>query len=226
LVILSLVERTGRNQKGVEKLAGMYQGLARQHRMNFEVLGERHDQKHDRAYLLISGLGAFALLNNESGLHQMDYRFRERTPRAGRELMREDRELLRVESLPCGNEPDAPFRRAVKSKVSLLKPARSRLLDKATLNISVFHEPSLRSLELWMAGSKEHALERALVILHAQVSRPNSDEQNDAAKIIRHYDLGLAPRVKDLRSGRTTTQVDRVLKGRLEALRPAAQAEI
>jgi ATP-dependent Clp protease ATP-binding subunit ClpC len=226
LVFLSLVERTGGNQKGVEKLAGMYQGLARQHRMNFEVLGEWHDQKHDRAYLLISGLGAFALLDKESGLHQLDYRFRERTPRAGRELMREDRELLRVEVLPCGNEPDTAFRRAVKSKVSLLKPARSRLLNKANLNISLFHEPSLRSLELWMAGSKEPAMEKALSILHAQVSFPNSDEQNDAVKIIRHYDLGLSPRIKDLRSGKTTTQVDRVLKGRLEALRPAAEAEI
>jgi len=81
-------------------------------------------------------------------------------------------------------------------------------------------------LELWMAGSKEPAMEKALSILHAQVSFPNSDEQNDAVKIIRHYDLGLSPRIKDLRSGRTTTQVDRVLKGRLEALRPAAEAEI
>src|SRR5580765_86831 len=194
--------------------------------MNFEAVGEWHDQKHDRAYLLISGLGAFALLNHESGLHQLDYRFRERTLRAGRELMREDRELLRVETVPCGNEPDTAFRHAVNSKVSLLKPARSRLLNKANLNISLFHEPSLRSLELWMAGSKETALERAIAILHAQVSSSKSTEQNDAAKIIRHYDLGLAPRIKDLRSGRATTQVDRVLKGRLEALRPAAEPQI
>jgi hypothetical protein len=189
------------------------------------VLGEWHDPKHDRAYLLISGLGAFALLDDESGLHQLDYRFRERTPRAGRELMREDRELLRVEVLPFGNEPDTAFRRAVKSNVLLLKPARSRLLNKANLDISIFHEPSLRSLELWMAGSKEPAMERAIAILHAQISSPNPDEQN-AIKIVRHYDLGLSPRIKDLRSGKTTTQVERVLKGRLEALRTAAEAQI
>jgi DNA polymerase III delta prime subunit len=226
LVVLSLVERTGGNQKGVEKLARMYQGLARQHRMNFEVLGEWHDQKHDRAYLSLSGLGAFALLAGESGLHQLDYRFRERTPRAGRETMREDRELIRVETLPAGNEPDAAFRRAVKSKVSPLKPPRSRLLDKANYNVSIFHEPSLRSLELSMVGPKESAIDRALTILHAQVSFQGPDEQNNSFKIVRHYDLGLSPRIKDLRSGKTTTQVERVLKGRLDTLRVPAEAEV
>jgi ATP-dependent Clp protease ATP-binding subunit ClpC len=218
LLIISLVERKGADQGGVEKLAGMYQGLARQHRMNVEVLGEWYDEKHDRAYLLISGLGAFALLEQESGLHQMDYRFRERTARAGREAMREDRELVRVETLPSGTEPQKDFRRGVKSRLSPLKPARSRLLTKANLNVSLFHEPSLRSLEIWMIGPKETALERALPILHAQVGSGTAGEQTPISAVIRHYDLGLAPRVKDVRSGRSTTRVDRVLKGQLEIL--------
>lgn len=225
LVALALVERTGSNQKGVEKLAGMYQGLARQHRMNLEVLGEFHDEKHDRAYLLISGLGAYALLNGESGLHQIDYRFRERMPRGGRELMREDRELVRVETIPGGIEPDSAFRRAVKSKVSPLKPARGRLLNKANLIVSLFHEPGLRSMELWMTGPKEAAIERALAILFAQVVRQGVEEQADGSRIVRHYDLGRSPRIKDMRSGRTTTQVERVLKGRVEILRRSVEPE-
>jgi ATP-dependent Clp protease ATP-binding subunit ClpA/protein subunit release factor A len=218
LVILSLVERIGGPQNGVETLAGMYQGLARHHRMTAEIMGERYDDKHDRAYLLISGLGAFALLEKESGLHRLHRRFREKTPRSGREATREDREIVRVETLPAGSEPDKAFQRALNTRVLPLKPVRSRLLNKANLAVSLFHEPSLRSLELWMTGPKESALERAVAVLHAQVTSLLPAEQDAASTVVRHYDLGLSPGIKDLRSGKATTRVDRVLKGQLDLL--------
>jgi len=54
------------------------------------------------------------------------------------------------------------------------------------------------------------------LILYTQVNAGTSSERISA--IIRHYDLGLASRVRDVRSGKSTTRVDRVLKGHLEML--------
>src|SRR5437016_1067967 len=121
--------------------------------MTAEVLGEIYDQKHDRIYLLVTGLGAFALLKDETGIHQIDHRFMERTPRAGHESKRQDRELVRVEVLPVGGEPDKPFTKAIKTKISPLKPPRNRLLPKAEWIVSLFHEPTLRS---WKFGWRAH----------------------------------------------------------------------
>jgi len=215
-VSLSLVERTGSNRKGIEKLAAMYQELANRRRMSVEVLGEIYDQKRDRVYLLVTGLGAFALLKNETGIHQIDHRFMERTPRAGHETKRHDREVVRVEVLPVGREPDKTFTKGIKMKVSAIKPPHKRVLPKAEWMVSLFHEPTLRSLEVWMAGPREQAQDRAILILHTQITAGGSADRVNL--IIRHYDLGLAARVKDARSGRSTTRVDKVFKGHLEVL--------
>jgi hypothetical protein len=185
--------------------------------MSLEVMGGCFDQKQARIWLLVSGLGAYALLKNESGLHQVDYRAREKKQRTGREAVREDRETIRVEPLPFGSEPDKAFRQAVKSKLKPLKEVAHRLLDKADLAVSLFHEPTLRSLELWTSGPREQALERSLMLLHTQVAALRADECR-GTRIIRHYDLGIAPRVKDTRSGRTTNRVDKVFKGYLDVL--------
>jgi protein subunit release factor A len=194
----------------------MYEALAGRHRMTVEMLGEFYDEKRDRAYLLVAGLGAFALLKNETGLHQLDRRYRERTPRAGRETVREDRETIRVEILSEGQER-IPARQ-VKSRVAPLKPALSRLVKKADLQVSLFHEPSLRSIEIWTTGPRAQALERALLLLEAEMGGRTDESRANATAIIRHYDLGISPRVKDVRSGKATTRLDRVFKGHLEVL--------
>ena len=222
LLCLSLVEQVGAKVGAVEKLAGMYQALAQRRRMAPEVLGEFFDGKQDRAWLLISGLGAYALLKHESGLHQLDYRTREKKQRTGREAIREDRETARVEVLAIGAEPEKSFRLAVKSRFSSLKPAQNRLMEKADMSVSLFHEASLRSIEIWTSGPRPQALERSLLILHTCLAGSISAEQSHTGQVIRHYDLGISPRVKDTRSGRTTTRVDRVFKGHLDALLLAA----
>jgi peptide chain release factor-like protein len=217
LICISLVERTGKKQDAVQKLGEMYQALAKRRRMVAEVLGEFVQEKHDRAYLSIAGLGAYSLLKHETGLHQFDHRSRAKTPRTNREILQQARESIRVEVLPLENQPDKPFRQAIKSKVIALKPVRKRLLD-ADLAVSLFHEPSLRSLEVWTTGSHKQALERALVILHAQASNGADNADGRSVAIIRHYGLGISPRVRDARTGRSTTRVDRVLKGHLDSL--------
>jgi len=179
-------------------------------------LGEIYDQKHDRVYLLVAGLGAYALFKQETGLHQMDHRFMERIPRTGHEAKRQDREIVKVETLPVGSEPDKGFSKSIKLKLSPLKPPGKRILDRTDWEVSVFHEPTLRSLEVWMRGPREQAEKWARLILHAQIN--SEGLANRSNTIVRHYDLGLSARIKDARSGRSTTRVDKIFKGHLEIL--------
>jgi ATP-dependent Clp protease ATP-binding subunit ClpC len=214
LVVLSLVDRTGSRQGSAQKLAGLYQALAGRRRMTAEVLGEFYDDKRDQVYLMVEGLGAYALLKSDAGLHQFERRYKERAARSGRELIQEDRELLRVEVYPPVAKIPKAFPPQVKSKVAALKPARKRLL-KAEFSLSLFHEPSVRSVELWVPGPKEAALECGLKILHAQTS---AGERGLPDGMVRQYSVGLSPKIKDPRTGRTTTRIERVFKGELGLL--------
>jgi ATP-dependent Clp protease ATP-binding subunit ClpC len=216
ILALSLVDRTGQTQKAIEKLAGMYQGLANGRRMTADILGEYYNDKQDRVYLLVGGFGAYGLLKHESGLHQVDRRYKDRTPRSRREVICEDRELVRVETHPVTAKPSKLFQRHVKAKVSTLKPARKRLLN-ADFSVSLFHEPSVRSIEFWTNGPKEEALDRGLTVLHA-VAEPAQSRETESVGIVRQYDVGMAARVKDFRTGRTTTRVNHVFKGDLGPL--------
>lgn len=210
LISISLIGRTGSNQDAVLRLTGMYQALAKHRRLAAEVLGEIYDEKRDRVYLLVSGLGAYALLKNENGVHQVNRRFKDRMPRAGREVIHEDRELIRVEVHSAATEPPKQLRTSVKTKVSSLRPVRKRLL-KADLALSVFAGEVVRSIEFWTTGPKAEAIERALLVLHAQtIESPQSPDS-----IVRRYDVGLSQKVKDARTGRTTTRLDEVMKGDL-----------
>ncbi len=218
LLCLSLVGRVGASLEALPKLAGMYEALAERRRMSVQVLGEFADGKHSHAWLLISGLGAYRLLKLESGLHQVDRRVREKVQRSGREAVHEDRETVRVQVLPVAGEPGKQFRLAVRSKIAPAKNAACCLLKQADLSLSLFHEPSLRSLELWTTGPKSQALENAVLILHTLLAEESMSEPSHTALVVRHYDLGVSPRVKDTRSGRTTTRIDRVFKGFLDVL--------
>jgi hypothetical protein len=215
IISVALVNRSGEAENGVEKLARMYEGLAVRHGLTPEILGEFYDNRQDRAYLLIAGLGTYGLLKNESGLHQIDRRFKEKTPRSGREVVRQHREMLRVEVHTATPSPARDFQKQVKVKVAALKPVRKRLIQ-ADVCVSLFHEPSVRSLELWTRGSSQEVIDKSLSILHAELqSRTPVDE---SLPVIREYDIGMSAKVKDNRTGRNTTRVNRVLKGDLGAL--------
>jgi hypothetical protein len=215
IVAVTLIDRAGQNQEAVQKLAAMYQGLAARRRMAAEVLGENHDASRDSTYLLISGLGAYGLLKEEMGLHQVNLRYKHKSARSDRELMGDDRELLRVDVFSGGNEPSRQFQQQIKIRTSPLKPARERLI-RADFSVSLLHEPSLRSLELRAAGPKETAITRGLMILAAQLE--GSQASTDNTGVIREYHLGIGARVRDNRTGRETTRVKQVLKGEIESL--------
>jgi hypothetical protein len=131
-----------------------------------------------------------------------------------------DREIIRVDVLPLGAEPDKRFTAGVKCQLQPVKPPRTRLAEKADLAISLFHKPSLRSLEVWTSGPREAALEKAHRILFTQVAVQGGPQEAERAQVIRIYDLGLGSRIKDLRSGRTTARLAQVFKGHLEMLHP------
>jgi hypothetical protein len=145
----------------------------------------------------------------------VDRRYKQRAPRSKREVLREDRELVRVEVSPFRQEPSVQFQKRVKIRVSVLKPARKRLI-KADLVVSLFHEPTLRSVEFWTAGPKEEAVARGMLILNACVEAGAEPSSGDS--IIRQYDVGLGPKIKDTRTGRVTTRVNQVMKGNLDGL--------
>jgi ATP-dependent Clp protease ATP-binding subunit ClpC len=215
VLAVTLIDRTGQNQEAVQKLVAMYQGLAARRRIAAEVLGENYDASHDSAYLLVSGLGAYGLLKEELGLHQVNRRYKHKSARSDRELMGEDREILRVNVFSAVNEPSRQFQQRVKIRTSPLKPPRERLL-RADFSVSFLHEPSLRSLELWAAGPRETAIARGLMILAAQLEGPQVSD--DTTGVIREYHLGIGARVRDNRTGRETTRVKQVLKGEVESL--------
>jgi hypothetical protein len=215
LISISLVDRTGQRQDAIPGLVGMYQALAARRRMTAEVIGEFYTDSQDRVHLFVGGLGAYGLLKHESGLHQIDRRYKERTARSGRETIREDRELLRVEAASAPNEPSKQFQQVLKTKVAPLRPPKERLM-KADTALTIFHEPSLRSVEFWTAGPKEQALARGLLVVKAQVEF-GMDGTNGTA-LVRRYDLGINARIRDMRTGRTTTRVSQAFKGDMETL--------
>lgn len=217
LLCLSVIEHAGAPVNALARLVGMYQGLARRRRMSADLLGEFIDGKKDQVWLLVSGLGAFQLLKGESGLHQVTHRSREKAQRSGREVTREDRETVRVEVLALTGEPDKQFRNVVKLRATPLKNVPGSLIEHPELKLTLFHEASLRSLELVVNGPKSKAQDNALLLLYTLVSGTPADT---AARdsIVRYYELGIARRVKDTRSGRTTTAIERVFKGQLDTL--------
>jgi len=215
LVTVSLVKRSGAPQDAVRKVAGMYEALAVRRRLAAEILGEMYSAELDCVYILVSGLGAYGLLKNEAGLHQVDRRYKQRHAKSSREVIREDRELVRVNVRPAPLEPSLQFRKQVKTRVSALKPPRKRLLT-AEFVLNLLHEPTLCAVDLWTQGPKNAAVERGLMILAASAELNSEPAGSDG--IVRQYDLGLAAKIKDTRSGRVTTRVEQVFKGDLNTL--------
>jgi len=215
LISITLVKADGEPLDAVRKLAETYQQRAARRRLQAEVVAERWTDSTDEVHLKIPGLGALALFSAEIGLHEFNSRRRLKGSRAGREQIHKDASLVRVEVLGVNGEPDKRFTRAVETRVSALKPPRSRLLDKAGWSVRVFHPATVRSVEAWLGGSREEALNRALGILYAQVHAAETTGA-DVAQVIRRYDLGIGSQIKDLRSGRSTTRLAQFFAGKVE----------
>jgi peptide chain release factor 2 len=202
-VLISSLKFEGPPIGAVPLLARLYRGLAERRRLAVEVLSERLVEKprEDALILLVSGPGAYALLAGENGLHQF-----KKNDAKGRSA----REVARVEVLACPEE-ELP-RSELKVDARPIKNARGRLLRKPAWNLELRHPATMSSLRAAVAGSQEESLAQ-LAPLIAALARRGSE---DAPAVLRHYTLGPAPLVRDLRTGRSTGLLDQVLEGRLE----------
>jgi peptide chain release factor 2 len=190
----------------------MYIGLGRRHALESEVLDDRRggDPDEDVIVLLLNGAGAYILLAGEAGLHQVT---RGREARGGRRPS--EREVVRVEVLPVPYDDDAG-RDPIHIETRPLSDAPGRLLSRLRLEVQLRHEPSLLTLRAWTDRSRPEALEGLLPLLRARVAAAGTVPPDGRSPVVRRYDLGPAPLVRDTRTGRTTGRIEQVLDGDLD----------
>lgn len=211
-VLIVRVQGQGNPIEAVDSLMGTYLGTATRRRFEGGIVGTLDEPRQDAALLEISGLGAAGLFRNEAGLHEFHRRRRTRNPRNGREETQDDSTLVRVEVVPELGEPPARFATLVRLK-AVEGPPSERLGDRPVFRITGFHEASIRSLSLDFPGPRTEALERAARYFHALVeSKPGSPPDG----LIRRYDIGIGSRIKDLRTGRTTSRLAQFFRGRID----------
>ena len=99
-------------------------------------------------------------------------------------------------------------------KSRALKSAKGRLLAKPRFEVQLLHVPTMTSVRAWTDGSKGEAVERLRPLLAARVAALRG--ATDQSAVIRRYVLGPAPLVRDLRSGRSTGRLDKVLQGHID----------
>lgn len=217
-VLLSRVSAQGTAINAVELLAQTYLGLAQRRQFQAVITAERRDERSEVLLLQLLGLGATALISGESGLHEFNRRRREKNPRSGREETHQDTTVARVEVFPVLAGPPKKFAAETNLKATALKSPAGWLLEQASWQVTGFHEASIRSLDLKFPGEKTEALANAARFFHAQVSRPAATPNADT--LIRRYDIGIGSRIKDLRTGRTTTRLAQFFRGQVEMTAP------
>jgi ATP-dependent Clp protease ATP-binding subunit ClpC len=218
LVSLTLVASHGASLSGVEQLAKMYMGLAARRGLEAEVLDDRHGgtPMEDAITLQITGVGAYALLAGESGLHQLTRGKREGKDGRKRPV---DRDVVRVEVFPLPADTTPLPAEEVRTETRTLGEVKGRLLPKPRYEVQLLHAPTMVSVRGWADGTKAEAIESLTPVLRARVeaarTSPPADETG-RPPVVRRYVLGPSPLVRDVRTNRTTGRVEEVLAGGLE----------
>jgi ATP-dependent Clp protease ATP-binding subunit ClpC len=213
-VVVTLVKAQGEPLDAVRRIAEMYRGLARRHRCEVEVLDDRTggEPPADAVALFVGGVGAYGLLGPEAGLHHL-------AEPGGRGRTRGSRAVVRVEVLPPPS--GAPPRAAeVRAEVRPLAGVKGRLLARVKSEVRLVHLPSMTALTAWTDAAKKQALERLVPLLMARVEAGRRPAPKEPAAVVRRYDLGNAPLVRDALTGRSTGRLDRVLSGDLDLFLP------
>jgi protein subunit release factor A len=224
-VSIRLVAGHGAALDGVERLAKMYQGLAKRRGLEVEVLSDRRggEPAEDAILLFISGAGSFALLSGEAGLHQF-LRGQGKHNEGKRRTV--DREAVRVEVLPAPPAEVEFPRDEVKVEAQPLRHVEGRLLPRPRFDLQLLHVPTAISVRAWTDGSKTEAIAKLRPLLRARIETAQNEPAKPAQPaVVRRYTLGPAPRVRDLRSGRATGRLGDVLAGHLEPFLTLPEAE-
>jgi peptide chain release factor 2 len=215
-VLIHQIRADGDALDAVGRLASMYVSFAKRHGLEVEALDDRKSDGAgpDEMTLLVAGAGAFALLCDERGMHQL---FR-REARGGGRGGRGGRAWVRVDVLPAPQSDPAEIRPRVGVRARTLKGQTGRLLRSPDLDLTLVDEPTGLSLRALTTGPKEDAVRRLLPVLLARIEQHRSGPRDGGC--LRRYVLGPSPRASDRRNGIDTAHLDRVLKGELELLRP------
>ncbi len=203
---MTRLQNKDQSLQAVARLAGMYRAFTERRGLTCEVVDDRVDPEsgEDSITLLVSGCGAHALLAGESGLH----RFRDGLP------PRDVLEAVRVAVLPM--PPAVPNFPADAVSIEARSVARpGRLMRAVTLELRLFHRPTKIALRAACDGSREWALERILPLFFASIRQATTPPPVEE-RLVRRYQLGPSPRVRDLRTGYATGRLERVLRGDIE----------
>jgi peptide chain release factor 2 len=210
-VSLTLISARGSPLEAVAKLAGMYHAFARRRGLEVQVLDDHSggSPPEDAITLLVGGAGGFALLRGETGLHQVS-RGREKGLSGKSRAI--DRDLVRVEVLPVPDRglPDDEVRVAIHA----LKNGKGRLLAKPRFEAHLLHVPTMTALRACTDGPKSQAVAQLRPLLAARVAASHAPQA--PTQLIRRYVLGPAPLVRDLRTGRSTGRLEKVLQGGID----------
>jgi ATP-dependent Clp protease ATP-binding subunit ClpC len=217
-IVLTLVSTEGAGLDAVARLARMYHGLARLRGLEVEVLDDRQggNPREDAITLLVTGAGAYGLLEGEGGLHQVSQGKSAATAVGHRKPP--DRDVVQVEVLPVPPGEPAFDKDAVRVEARPLADKKGRLLARPRLEIQLLHLPTMAAVRAWTAGSKAEAIKRLRPLLRARVDAAAGDSTaaGRSPTLVRRYHLGPSPLVRDLRTGQTTGRLDQVFEGRLD----------
>ncbi|MCY1054910.1 AAA family ATPase [Nannocystis sp. SCPEA4] len=226
---LRLVASHGEGLGAVATLARMYLGFAERHGLKVQILDDRAggDPGEDTAVLLVTGPGAHALLASESGLHEVT-RGRGRGARNEEDARPSDRDFVRVEVLPAVGGAAAFAAHELRIAVRPLSRAHERLA-RPKWDVDLLHTPTMMALRAWSESRDDETLDQLRAYLRARidaaaptVGSPRAPADATAtgaaagAAVIRRYALGPTPVVRDLRTGKKSANLERVLSGRIE----------
>ena len=209
---LKLISREDSPIEGVRKLLSTYFGFARRRRLSCELIGE---SPGDSVYLHLFGIGAYGIIKGEAGLHHFIERRLAKKPQTGRTVREDSREVVRVDIWPEAAKP-------IPEKDLVIKANQAReaeFVEKPGWELQMFHAESVSSLRLIMAGTKKSCVEKAVALLSAQVQQSPEDRNED--RVVRRYELGHKPKIKNYVNGRSTNRPDLIFEGELEVLLPA-----
>ncbi len=206
-VTLTRVKTQGAALDGLERLARMYHQLAGARALECDVLDDRRasDGSEDTITLAVGGAVAHALFCTEAGLHQFT-----RGP-SGR---RDDRELVRVEVWPAHSidaDKNGPTIDGVEFDVKRTAKSKGRFGQPLGLDVHLFHRTTMVSVRAHAVDQKDVVIPRLQALLQARIDAV--DTPTPARDVIRRYQLGPSPLVRDRRTGQQSGRLRELLKG-------------
>lgn len=211
LLEITSVRRSQAGLDGVLLLSRMYRAWAKRHGYECETLSDRcgGEPHEDSLVLVVRGAGAHELLRGESGLHTFQ---QSAGDSRGAKTARTQREAVRVDVHAAADQHDDAEREGLTNSTRKLSGVRGRDISRPTLEAKVFDARRARSAVVWCAQQPEQALAHARLLLDSRdgAAAPGNEH------VVRRYQLGSSPLVRDMRSKTQSGKLHRVLDGELD----------